>query len=103
MHLAYLFQNGDALKTEPEHVDKLVLAACLLHNLILDKEGIVEATLLKIKSSDIAEVGASAVRRQRRYNRATREAYNIRERFKIYFNGERAVDFQYNQLDTYVE
>jgi len=91
------------LQVSPEHVDKLVLAACLLHTLIIDKEGIDEATLQKIKSSDTAEVGASAVRGPRSYNRATREAYNIRERFKIYFNGEGAVDFQYNQLDTYVE
>jgi hypothetical protein len=102
-----LVSKWRCLKTElqvsPEHVDKLVLAACLLHNLIIDKEGIDEATLQKIKFSDTAEVGTSAVRGPRSYNRATREAYNIRERFKIYFNGEGAVDFQYSQLDTYVE
>jgi len=54
-----------------------------LHNLIIDKEGIDEATLQKIKSSDTAEVVASAIREPRRYNRATRETYNIRERFKF--------------------
>ena len=64
--------------------------------------GIDEATLQKIKSSD-TEVGASAVRGPRPYNSATREAYNICERFKIYFNGEGAVDFHYNEIDTYVE
>ena len=84
------------LQVSPEHADKLVSAACLLHRLIIDKEAIVEATLRKIKSSDTAEVGASKVRGPRRYNRATREAYNIRERFKTYFNGEGAVDFHYN-------
>jgi len=31
------------------------------------------------------------------------EAYNICERFKIYFNGEGATDFQYNKIDTYVK
>ena len=56
-----------------------------------------------MKSSDTAEVGASAIRGPRRYKRATREAYNTRERFKIYLKGEGAVDFQYNQIDTYVE
>ena len=66
----------------------------MLHNLIVDKEGIDEATLQKIQSSDTAEVGASAIRGQRRYNRATREAYSIRERYKIYFKGEGAVDLQ---------
>jgi len=67
------------LQVSPEHVDKLVSAACLLHNLIIDKEGIDEATLQKIKSSDTAEVGASAIRGPRCYNRATREAYTIHE------------------------
>ena len=95
------------MKTElqvlPEHVDKLVLTACLLHNLIIDKEGIDEVAVQKITSSNTAEGGASVIRGPRRYNRATREAYNIRERFKVYFNGEGAVDFQYNQIDTCVE
>jgi len=82
------------LQVSPEHVNTLVSAACLLHNLIIDKEGTDEATLQKIKSSDTAEVEASVIRGPRRYNRATQEAYNIRERFKMYFNGETAVDFQ---------
>ena len=91
------------LQVSPEHVDTLVSAVCLLHNLIIDKEGTDDATLQKIKSSDTTAVGASAIRRPSRYNRATWEVYNSRERFKIYFNGEGAVDFQYNQIDTYVE
>ena len=93
-----LVSKWRCLKTElqvaPEHVDKLVTAACLLHNVIIDKEGIDKATLQKIQSSDTAEVGASAITGPRRYHRATREAYSIRERFKIYFNGEGAVDFR---------
>jgi hypothetical protein len=58
-------------------VDKLVLTACLLHNLIIDKEGIDETAVQKI-SSNTAKGGASVIRGPRRYNRATREAYNIR-------------------------
>ena len=92
-----------ALQISPEHVDKSVSDACLLHSLIIDKEGTDKATLQKIKSSDTEEVGASAIKGPRRYNRATREAHNIRERVKIYFNGEGATDFQYNQIDTYVK
>jgi len=86
-----LVSKWRCLKTELqvsfEHVDKLV-SACLFHNLIIYKVGIDEATLQKLKSSDLAEVGASAIRGPRHYNRATRETYNICERFKIYFNGE---------------
>jgi hypothetical protein len=84
-------------------VDKLVLTACLLHILIIDKEGIDEATVQKITSSNIAEGGASIIRGPRRYSRAMGEAYNIRERFRVYFKGEGAVDFQHNQIDTCVE
>jgi hypothetical protein len=83
-----LVSKWRCLKTElqvlPEHVDKLVLTACLLHILIVDKEGTDEATVQKITSSNTAEGGASVIRGPRRYNRATREAYNIRERFKVY-------------------
>ena len=99
-----LFSKWRYLKTElqvsPEHADKLVSAVCLLHSLIIDKEGIDEATLQKIQYSDTAVVGASAIRGPRRYNRATREAYSIRERFKIYFNGEGAVDFQQTKFTS---
>jgi hypothetical protein len=63
------------LKTElqalPEHVNKLVLTACLLHNLTIDKEGTDEATVQKITSSNTAESGASVISGPRRYNRAT--------------------------------
>jgi len=102
-----LVSKWGCLKTElqvlPEHVDRLVLTACLLHNLIIDKDGIDKATVQKITTSNTAEGGASIIRGPRRYNRATREAYNICERFKVYFNGEGAVDFQYNQIDTCAE
>jgi hypothetical protein len=39
-----------------------------LDDLIKDKEGIDEATLQKIKYSDTAVFGASAIREPRRYN-----------------------------------
>jgi hypothetical protein len=77
------------LQVLPEHVDKLVLTACLLRILIIDKEGIDKATAQKILSSNTAEGEAPVIRGPRRYNKATREAYNISERFKVYFNGER--------------
>jgi hypothetical protein len=63
------------LKTElqvlPEHMDKLVLTACLLHNLIIDKESIDEAAVQKITSSNAAEGGSSVIRGPRCYNTAT--------------------------------
>ena len=37
------------------------------------------------------------------YNTTGMVHLNIRERFKIYFNGEGAVHYQNNKIDTYVE
>ena len=50
------------LQVSHENVDKLVSAACLLHNLILGREGTDEATLQRTRSSDTAEYEASAIR-----------------------------------------
>lgn len=89
------------LQVDPEHVDKLVITACLLHNIIIDKEGIKESTLQKINTSNTVEDVENS-RGPKRYNRAGREAYNVRERFKTYFNREGVCDFQYNEIDTFV-
>lgn len=40
---------------ETHHVDKLAKAACLLHGILIDKEGIDEVTFQKINSEDTAQ------------------------------------------------
>lgn len=89
-----LVSKWRCLKTElqvvPEHVDKLVKTTCLLHNIIIDKEGIDEATWQDIKTSNTEDGTRSTIRGPRCYNRAAQRAYNIRERFKAYFCGEGA-------------
>nr|CAI5862351.1 unnamed protein product [Callosobruchus analis] len=66
------------LQVEPHHVDKLVLTACLLHNILIDKEGLDEGVLQKIDSTNIVDNARSTVTGPRCYNRAGRDAYYIR-------------------------
>nr|CAI5840130.1 unnamed protein product [Callosobruchus analis] len=82
------------LQVELHHVDKLVLTACLLHNILIDKEGLDEGVLQKIDSTNIVD-------NARCYNRAGRDTYYIRDQFKILFNTVGATDFQDHQIDTY--
>nr|CAH7740880.1 unnamed protein product [Callosobruchus chinensis] len=91
------------LQVEPHHVDKLVLTACLLHNILIDKEGLDEGVLQKIDSTNIVENARSTVAGPRCNNRAGRDAYYIRDQFKIFFNTVGATDFQDHQIDTYVQ
>ena len=83
------------LQVEPERVDKLVVTVCLLHNILLDKEGIDEGTLQKvISSNEPGNIDRLSDRGPKRFNRAGREAYSIREKFKNYFNRQpEAIDF----------
>nr|CAI5829782.1 unnamed protein product [Callosobruchus analis] len=91
------------LQVEPHHVDKLVLTACLLHNILIDKEGLDEGVLQKIDSKNIVDNARSTVTGPRCYNRAGRDAYYIRDQFKIFFNTVGATNFQDHQIDTYVQ
>lgn len=90
------------LQVESHHVDKLVLTACLLHNILVDKEGIDESTLQKISTENTRNDVKSTNRGQRHFNRAGRDAYYIRDQFKLYFNTVGAIDFQNNEIDAYV-
>lgn len=80
------------LQLEPNHVDSVVKCACILHNIIIDKEGVDESVLTNLQEKLLANTHPV-----RNHNRSTREAYIIRDKFKDYFNGARTVQFQYNR------
>lgn len=88
------------LQVQPDNVDRLVRAACLLHNIVINQEGFDENEFQKITT--LNEDG-STNSRPKRYNRAGRDAYYIRDQFKIYFSGEGATDFQNYEIDTYTD
>ena len=89
-----LIAKWRCLKTEmqvnPEHVDTIIITVCLLHNIIIGKEGVHET----VSMTQITAEGHSNVRSSRRYNRAKQNACSIRDRFMQYLNAEGAIDFQ---------
>ncbi|XP_059148001.1 putative nuclease HARBI1 isoform X2 [Physella acuta] len=76
------------LQMDQQHVDTLVTTACLLHNIIIDKEGVMDANMLPNSVSVTKSSRSSVTRSQCRlknYNRASQEAHKIRDIFKTYF------------------
>lgn len=92
-----LVNKWRCLKTElqvyPNHVDTIVKCVCLLHNIIIDKEGIHDIAS-EISTNEKSLYNGN--RGVRRFNRSTREAYEIRDKFKQYFNTVGAIEHQYN-------
>lgn len=77
------------LQVQPKHVDKIVKCVCLLHNIVLEKEGAQESNMM-VQTLENGE----PYKQTRRYNRARREAYSVRDQFRHYFNNEGVVPFQ---------
>ncbi|XP_060866068.1 putative nuclease HARBI1 [Metopolophium dirhodum] len=82
-----LVSKWRCLKTElqmnPEHVDIVIKTICLLHNIIIDKEGIDETLLEQVRRDPTINSETHSV--SRRNNRSRTEAYIIRDTFKDYF------------------
>lgn len=105
MRLAYLSRNGDAkteIQVKHENIDKIVKTGCLLHNIIITNQAVDEATLQKIQHSNTTHILKSSVSGTRRFNRAVRAAYNIRERFKTYLKGDGMIDLGNNLLNKHL-
>lgn len=80
------------LQLDPENVDIIVKCVCLLHNMVIDKEG------LSLENS-MQSVPLNNMTVSRRYNHYSKNASDVRETFKNYFVspvGE--IQFQYNIL-----
>lgn len=69
------------LQVDPCHVDTLVKTVCLLHNIVIDKDGINESVSLNVDTTEHSFDSTSL----RRFNRSSRRAYEIRDIFKQYF------------------
>lgn len=72
---------------DQQHVDTLVTTACLLHNIIIDKEGVMDANNLQnsVSVTSRSAVKRSQLRGLKNDNRASQEAHRIRDIFKTYF------------------
>lgn len=93
-----IFRRPMALKIDT--ADKVVQAACCLHNFVRSREGIARGQLDHENNDGIVEpgnwrqneIGWSNL--ARRGNNSTREAMEMREQFKQYFNEEGRVPWQ---------
>lgn len=67
-------------------INKLVQAACVLHNIIRDRDGINDADYISVLREETAnELGSSTDPVPEQYRRPTAEAIEIRNKFMTYF------------------
>lgn len=66
----------------PDKVDIVVKCVCILHNIIIDREGLRDSTV-PLQTCDTSE---HKLNKSRVNNRANRQAYDIRDTFKTYFS-----------------
>lgn len=77
----------------PDKVDLIIKTICLLHNILIDREGILQSSLLE---SELLNSQSNNLK-SRVNNRSANIAYDVREAFKMYFNSEiGAIPQQYN-------
>lgn len=78
----------------PDKVEIVVKCTCILHNIIIDREGVKETNLTQVAS----RTGTCKLNKSRTNNRANQQAYDVRNAFKNYFNSDLgSVPFQYNR------
>lgn len=69
------------IEADPKHVDLIVKALCVLHNVVIDKEGFEQ----NLKEYEQAARNTRIAVRSNRFNRAADIPIRIRESFKEYF------------------
>lgn len=72
------------IECHAEKIDLIVKSICLLHNIIIDREGICQSNILQSELSNSRQDNCKT----RGNNRSTNIAYDVRETFKCYFNSE---------------
>jgi len=78
-------------ETSPDMADRIVKCICVLHNTVIDREGVDEASLLELQnqedsfSNNLDETERQVTRSNKRSNFRTRR---IRDAFTVYFNSD---------------
>ena len=86
-----------AIGTTPERADTIVKAICVLHNMIIDKEGIPPDEFQRLRGAEVIECSTCSDPQTFPANvrNPTRYAVHVRESFMEYFNShEGAVSWQ---------
>lgn len=88
-----------SIETKPEKSDIIVKAICILHNIIIDCEGIDMNLLEKVdKLLDTQGDKLIGIGKSRKNNRAAKTPMNLRDDLKNYFNGCGSVPWQQKYL-----
>lgn len=86
---------NNCIETHPDKANLIVKCICLLHNIVIEKDGASKACLSHLESSNYQ---SSINIRARANNRYSRRSDYIREAFQVYFNSdEGAIPQQYLQ------
>ena len=75
-----------AIETTVEKAERIVKCVCLLHNICIDREGILPASAFQQDFNEYHRQGSFTTNGNRMFNRSTRGAQEVREAFKCYFN-----------------
>ena len=77
------------IETSPDMADRIVKCICVLHNTVIDREGVDEASLLELQNQeDSFSTSLDEPERQvtRSNNRSNLRARRVRDAFTAYFN-----------------
>lgn len=92
---------GKCIETEVDKAERIVKAICLLHNIIIDREGVDFFKSTKLQDADsLSESSLQQIRSCRTFNRSSNQANIIRDTFKSYFNGIGAVPWQNERVSN---
>lgn len=102
----------NSMMLEPVNVKKVVMACCILHNILRRNASTARSYILTDVDSENVNTGEliegnwrsrpnqmTELEESRINNRSTNEAINIRTNLTNFFNNEGAVPFQYNIFD----
>lgn len=84
---------GKCIETEIDKAERIVKCICLLHNIIIDREGGDFFSSAKLQDC-LIESPLQQSSSSRTFNRPSQQAQIIRDTFKSYFNGIGAVPWQ---------
>ncbi len=77
-----------AIETEEDHAIGIVKGICMLHNIIIDKEGPDNVLLEKMRSKENENGNLCGIRKSRRNNSRTVYAKNVQKQYTEYFSSE---------------
>lgn len=86
------------IQTTPEKIDKIILASCILHNMMREEKIPSPSEAHFDDNENVQLPTQNLIAISNSMGRPTSEGAVIRDKFKEYFNGVGAVDWQQNMI-----